>query len=224
MDFDVMMALIGLTVAAMAAILGIWMERDPEKPPRYSYALSALILMATGVGMFQSWSDHQDSEKMKEDMARMLQMLDKIAQSSETEHPELNEFVRNEVTAQSRSNPRVVQKLAQRMADEGTDPSDMLGSYMPAADVEGLQRGGRLTVKAKAHATTAAGATTPAVVHRPRTRFGQPRPEAKPTPTPTPTTATPPAPPAKPEAETKEAKDHKEGKDKDHKEGKPATR
>src|SRR5687767_1932377 len=105
MDFEVLMALIGLSVAAGAAILGMSMERDQEKPPRYTYALSGLILMATGVGMWQSWNDHQENEKMKEDLARVLQMLDKMAQASENENTELAEFVKNEVSAQSRANP-----------------------------------------------------------------------------------------------------------------------
>jgi hypothetical protein len=162
MNLEIIITLVGLTVAGTAAILGIWMERDRNKPPRYAYALSVLILMATFVSMFQTYQDAKQSEKIEADMARMLQMLDKIATTSEVEIPELNEFVKTEVATQSRANPAVVQKMAQRMADEGDDPTEALGSYLPAADVEKMQRKGELklkppTTKLAATAAPAAG-------------------------------------------------------------------
>jgi hypothetical protein len=160
MNLEIIITLVGLTVAGTAAILGIWMERDRNKPPRYAYALSVLILMATFVSMFQTYQDAKQSEKIEADMARMLQMLDKIATTSEVEIPELNEFVKTEVATQSRANPAVVQKMAQRMADEGEDPTEALGSYLPAADVEKMQRKGELKLKPPTTklATTAAPA------------------------------------------------------------------
>jgi hypothetical protein len=147
MDTDLIITLVGLVVAGLAAVLGIWVERDKEKPPRYAYALSILILLATIVGMYQCYSDAKQNEKLEADMARMLQMLDKIAANTEVEIPELEEFVNTEIAAQSRSNPAVVAKLAQRVADEGGDPGQMLSKRLPASDVEGLQRKGELNVK-----------------------------------------------------------------------------
>lgn len=147
MDTDLMITLVGLTVAGLAAILGIWVERDQTKPPRYAYALSILILLATVVGMFQCYTDAKQGEKLEADMARMLQMLDKIASSSEVAIPELDEFVRTEIATQSRANPAVVTKLAQRVSDEGGNPGEMLAKHLPASEVEGLERKGGLTVK-----------------------------------------------------------------------------
>lgn len=215
MDFEVMMAIIGLTVAAFAAILGIWMERDAKKPPRYAYALSILILLASGVGMWQSWNDHQDSEKLKEDLARVLQMLDKIAQNSDQENAELNEFVKSEVAAQSRARPAVVKKLAQRVADEGGDANDVLGTYLPASEVESLARQGKLKTKPAAAPRPAAapapggppgGNAAPPPPRRPRLRYGERRPDA--------------APPPKPAPLPADAADRRDARDKD-KDGKP---
>lgn len=142
LSLEVIFTLIGLTVAGLAAVLGIWMERDPRKPPRYAWALSVLILMATGVGMYQTYQDARASEKMEADMARMLQTLDKIAQNSDVELPDLNAFLKGELEAQSRANPDVVEKFAQRVSDDGGDPTDVLGSYLPPSEMEQINRAG----------------------------------------------------------------------------------
>jgi len=140
MNIGLVATLAGLSVAGLAAVLGIWMERDQAKPPRYAYALSILILMATSVGLLQAYLDAESSAKLEEDMARMLEMLDELAQNSED--PALSEFVASEMKAQSRSNPRVVGKLRNRVAKRGGDPDAMLGRHLPAGDIKGGGKGG----------------------------------------------------------------------------------
>ena len=140
LDMGLLVTMVGVIVAGFAAVLGIWMERDPNKPPRYAYALSALILLATVVSVAQSYLDAKAGEKMEEDMARMLQRMDQIAANSND--PELQELIKSELSAQSRANPDVVEKLAQRVVDDGGDPAEMLGKHLDAADVEGIARKG----------------------------------------------------------------------------------
>jgi hypothetical protein len=158
---DLIITEIGILVAGFAAVLGIWLERDHSKPPRYAWWLSLLIVLCTFVGMFQTLADAKEGAKLESDMARMLATLDKIAQSSEVEIPALNEFVKSEVSAQARANPDVVKKVAQRVADEGGDPAEMLGSYLPPSEVESVARKGALTTRAakvKKDAPAAGGA------------------------------------------------------------------
>ena len=145
LDPGLIVAMTGVLVAGLAAVLGIWMERDQSKPPRYAYALSALILLATVVSVMQSYLDAKAGEKMEEDMARMLQRMDEIAANSDD--PALQELIGAELAAQSRANPDVVQKLAQRVADEGGDPTEMLGRHMDASEVENVSRKGLMKVK-----------------------------------------------------------------------------
>ncbi|MGB1275363.1 MAG: hypothetical protein ACPG77_06400, partial [Nannocystaceae bacterium] len=76
--------------------------------------------------MFQSLGDAQASAKLEEDMARMLQQLDKIA-NSEGGNPALNEFISGELKTQSRANPDIVGKLQERIEADGGDPGAMLG-------------------------------------------------------------------------------------------------
>ncbi len=148
MSIEVIVTLIGLVVAGLAAVLGIWVERDPKKPPRYAYALSVLILLATIVGMFQTYMDAKEAEKMESDMARMLAMLDKIAAEHGDAIPELNDLVKTEIAAQSRANPSMVAKVAQRVADDGRDPVQTLSRALPPSEVQDLQRKGRINVAA----------------------------------------------------------------------------
>jgi hypothetical protein len=161
MSMDLIITLVGLSVAGLAAVLGIWVERDKTKPPRYAYALSILILMATAVGMFQTYMDAMQGDQMQADMARMLQMLEKVSSNSEVEIPELQQFVQAELATQSRANPKVVEKFAQRVVDEGGDPGEVLSKHLPAADVESIQRKGTLS-KVKPPSAPAAGATVAA--------------------------------------------------------------
>lgn len=152
-----MITLAGLAVAGFSSLLGMWLERDASKPKKIAFALSFLILLATGVGMVQAMLDAEEQDKMQEDMARMLATLDKIASSSDVAIPELDNLVKSELSAQSRSNPDIVKKMAQRVADEGGDPNAVLGSYLPASEVQEIGRKGGLKVKPPAVAVMSVG-------------------------------------------------------------------
>jgi hypothetical protein len=161
-DYDLLITMIGLLVAGMAAIIGIWVERDPKRPPRYAIWLSALIALATGVSMFQTYDDDQDQKKVEADLARVLQQMDKIASTSTVDIPELNDLLKTELAAQSRANPDVVRGFAQRVADEGGDPAEVVAAYLPESEVQGMQRKGTFTVKPAKPTTAAAVATAEA--------------------------------------------------------------
>jgi len=138
LNMGLLVTLMAVFVAGLAAVLGIWMERDKNKPPRYAWALSALIILATFVSLMQSYLDQKEQDELKEDMARLLSTMDKLA--TESDDPALKELVRSELTAQSRSNPEVIDKVAQRVSDEGRDPGEVLGRNLDAADAEKVAR------------------------------------------------------------------------------------
>jgi hypothetical protein len=122
------------------------MERDPKKPPRYAWALSALILLATFVSLMQSFIDKKEQDVIKDDMARLLTTMDRLA--SESNDPALLELVKNELNAQTRSDPTMVERVAQRVSDEGRDPTEVLGKHLDAAEVEKVTRKGSIKAKA----------------------------------------------------------------------------
>jgi hypothetical protein len=136
-NVGLLVTLMAVFVAGLAAVLGIWMERDKKKPPRYAWALSALIVLATFV--------KREQDALKEDMARLLSTMDKLAH--ESDDPALKELVKSELTAQSRSNPEVIDKVAQRVSDEGRDPGEVLGRNLDAAEAEKVARKSKVKPK-----------------------------------------------------------------------------
>lgn len=163
MSEGLMFTVAGLTVAALSSVVGIWVQRDENKPPRWAIMLSLLIVLASGVGMAQAWLDNQQAEKMEADMARMLATLDKLV-SSGAASPELAEILKTEMKAQARSSPGVMRKVAQRVADDGGDPAAVLGNYISAADVQTLSRDG--DIKAATRAPEARAAAEPTRAQR----------------------------------------------------------
>ncbi|MCK9461938.1 MAG: hypothetical protein M0R80_20090 [Proteobacteria bacterium] len=153
MNTLLLVVLIGIAVAGLAAVVAIWVERDRTRPRKFAWALSVLILLATGVTILQSFlqdkqdkidqaADEAEKEKLRGDMARMMQTLDKIA--GESGDPRLQQFLSTEIEAQSRANPGVVQKLAQRYADEGEDPAQKLAKHLPKSEVQKMARSGSI--------------------------------------------------------------------------------
>jgi chromosome segregation ATPase len=137
MDTGLILALVGLGVAGLASILGIWMERDPHRPPRWAVGLTILIGAATVVSCFQSIADAAESAKTEEDLARVLQTLDKIASASGSDDPALNDFISKEMETQTRSNPDIIKKVAKRITAEGGDANAMLARHLPASELAG---------------------------------------------------------------------------------------
>ena len=144
-DMDLVVTFTAVFVAGLAAVLGIWMERDERKPPRYAWALSALILLATFVSLMQSFFDKSEQDALKDDMARLLTTMDRLA--TESDDPALLELVKSELNAQSRSDPTMVNRVAQRVSDEGRDPTEVLGKHLDAAEVEKVTRKGSIKAK-----------------------------------------------------------------------------
>jgi hypothetical protein len=143
-DADLFISEVGLTLTAISAVIGIWIDRDEERPLSYSIWLTVLVVFATGVGVVQAYADYEDEERLKGDIARILQKVDKIAHEGKADVPALNETLKNEVSAQSRDNPDVIAAIAQRVADEGGDPKVIFGTYLTDADVQGLAAKGKL--------------------------------------------------------------------------------
>jgi hypothetical protein len=142
---ELIFGIVAVAVAGLAAVVGIWMERDPRRPPKWAWGISILILMAMLVSVAQSYFDHQAGEKLEQDMARMLQQLDKLA--ADSEDPALQAFVTSELSAQARANPDIVEKLSERVEEDGGDAAEMLSKHMPASEVAALSKKGKVKKK-----------------------------------------------------------------------------
>lgn len=177
MDWGLILTFAAIMVAGVAAVVGLWMERDQARPPRWAVWLTVLILLTTGITVATSYSDSladeerdrtaatrfndlkgkaevlqssneqlqqaaeeskEREEKMADDMARVLLKLNEMA--GEGENPALQEFVKSEMTAQSRTNEGVVTAVAQRAADKGEDPDQVLARFLPENEIQRVKR------------------------------------------------------------------------------------
>ena len=46
MNIGMIVTFAGIIVAGLAGVLGVWMERDREAPPKWAWVFSAIILVA----------------------------------------------------------------------------------------------------------------------------------------------------------------------------------
>jgi hypothetical protein len=148
MDLGMLVGLAAVFVAALAGVLGVWMERERDNPPWFALLFSTLILFASSIEVvrtvYTSWTDSATQEKM----ASVLEQLAEISERSGD--PALASFVGNEL---ARSSPKMVKRLEKRAAANGRDPAAVRRKA-----AEGRQVNPGAPAKAKAGTGEGAGA------------------------------------------------------------------
>jgi hypothetical protein len=158
MDIGLLATFAGLTVAGLAGVLGVWMERDRSAPPKWAWVFSGLILIATGVEMSHSVVAAAEDSATDEAMARVLGNLTVI--SAKSDDPTLRSFVSSELAAQARNNPDVLEKAAEnagvdtdslkRRAAVGRRMAAGLPARRPGARGKAGKAGGKAKSRGKA--------------------------------------------------------------------------
>jgi len=141
-DLDLIVTLTALLVSGSTGVIGMWIERDPDRGIRVFLALALLCLLTTGISMYQALGEAREAAEQEEAMANVLQKLDTIMQTAGVEVPAINELVKSELASASRDNPDLVKKVAQRVSDSVGNPATVLSSYLPADEVKRIQRSG----------------------------------------------------------------------------------
>jgi hypothetical protein len=121
MDTGLVVTFVGIVVAGLAGILGVWLERDRTAPTRWAYVFTWLILIATGLKLANSIAQKAESAESEEALARVLERL--VVLSERGTNPALERFVGAELDAQARSNPEVMERLKVRVEANGGDPT-----------------------------------------------------------------------------------------------------
>ena len=73
---------IALFLGGGAAVLGIWVDRDKTRPVIFGATMSVLIITAVTVGAVQGLLDAQANIQKRQDLTRMLEMVNEIARKS----------------------------------------------------------------------------------------------------------------------------------------------
>ena len=120
MDLGLIVTFAGVIVAGIAGVLGVWMERDSDAPPKWAWVFSVLIVVATGVELSHSTVAASEEGETDEAMARVLGQLAVLSQNGG--NPALSSFVDSELAAQARNNPKLMDKVAKKA---GTDANSL---------------------------------------------------------------------------------------------------
>jgi len=97
-SLGLIMSTCALAIGGISAVLGIWIDRDQQRPIAFAAVMSVLICAAVTVGMTQSYLDAVSAIEQKQDLKRMLGMVSEIAVASG------NAELANIVQAESGSN------------------------------------------------------------------------------------------------------------------------
>jgi len=170
-ELGLFVAEFGILVTAASAAVGIWIERDREKSLRNPITLTIFVFFAAALGMYQCRQEDAEQAELEDDLAKILEQLDQVANKSEVDMPDLNDLLKAEVMIHGRANPRVLMSLAKRIAANGGDPLVVLASYLPEADLQAMRREGRFD---EAMEALQANNENPAAVptSRPKLTFG----------------------------------------------------
>ena len=152
MDIGILVSFAGIVVAALAGVLGVWMERDRGAPARWAWVFSGFIFVAMTIEMVHSIAAEADEGQTNEAMARVLEQLSDLAASGD--NPALAQFVGAELAAQARNNPKVMKRLERKIAAKGGDPQSIRRRA-----AEGRRSAAGLPARAPGKAGKAGGAT-----------------------------------------------------------------
>ncbi|MFT5680201.1 MAG: hypothetical protein ACI8RZ_001107 [Myxococcota bacterium] len=123
MNIGMIVTFAGVVVAALAGVLGVWMERDREAPPRWAWVFSVIIIVAMFIEMGHSIAQASEDSETEESMARVLEQLADIAASGN--NPALEQFVGAELAMQARANPGVMDRLEKKVEAKGGDATSL---------------------------------------------------------------------------------------------------
>ncbi|MCK6507273.1 hypothetical protein L6R53_28525, partial [Myxococcota bacterium] len=169
MDIGLIVSFAGVIVAALAGILGVWMERDPGSPKTWGFIFSGFIVVASGVELSNTVSGEAEAAATDATLATVLEAMSELA--SKGNNPALEQFVGAELAVQARANPQVVKKMEKNIAAKGGDPKAVtrkaaegrrmaagLPASKPAAGARPTLGGARAPGAAKAAKAGRAGA------------------------------------------------------------------
>mgnify|MGYP002632589113 CR=1 FL=1 len=124
MSMGLLVTFIGVIVAGLAGVLGVWMERDPKGGKAFPVVFSVLILGASTVELVHALASQVEAEMTDAKMARLLGSMAELAASGD--NPALSSYVGTELAIAARANPNIVKKMEASVEAKGGDPDSVM--------------------------------------------------------------------------------------------------
>jgi hypothetical protein len=161
-----LVSMVGVIIAALAGVLGVWMERDPDGPRRWAFVFSGLIVFASGGELINTATADARDNATDAKLATVLEAMSELA--AKGNNPALEQYVGAELAVQARANPTVVKKMEKSIAAKGGDPtavtrraaegrrvaSGLTAQKAPAGERPSLGAGARATKRGEGDAST----------------------------------------------------------------------
>jgi hypothetical protein len=125
-----------VVVAGLAAVVGLWMERDPHRPPRWAWSLSGLILVTTIVTIVTSYNDKLEGDARDAAAAIRYDDLKKRSTLLQEGNDRLEEAAGDSKEREEKMQDDIARMLVKlnEMAASSTDPAvkELVKSEMAA--------------------------------------------------------------------------------------------
>ena len=121
MGIGLLVSFVGVLVAALAGVLGVWMERDPKASVLWGMFFSFLIAASSGVELIRTAALSVEQSQVDAQLANLLGKLGELSANN----PDLEQFVSAELAVQARANPGVVSRMEDNVRAAGGDPASV---------------------------------------------------------------------------------------------------
>jgi hypothetical protein len=115
MNLGLFTAIVALILTGLSSLIGLWVDRDPQRPPRWAVALSGMVVLSTLLGLVQLWDKHLSVRRSEEMLARILDDLDQLAGRD----PAVDRYVDQAIQSQVQTNPNFVVDFGERTVARG---------------------------------------------------------------------------------------------------------
>jgi hypothetical protein len=125
MEWGLILTIGAVLVAGLAAVVGLWMERDPNRPPRWAWSLTFLILITTIVTIVTSYNDKLEGDAAEAAASKRYEDIKRRAELLQDGNERLEEAAGESKDREEKMGDDIARMLVKlnAMASTSTDPA-----------------------------------------------------------------------------------------------------
>jgi hypothetical protein len=125
MEWGLLLTIGAVVIAGLAAVVGLWMERDPNRPPRWAWSLTILILITTIVTVVTAYNDKLEGDAAEAAAAKRYEDIKRRAELLQDGNERLEEAAGESKDREEKMGDDIARMLVKlnAMASASTDPA-----------------------------------------------------------------------------------------------------
>jgi hypothetical protein len=145
MEWGLILTIGAVVVAGLAAVVGLWMERDPNRPPRWAWSLTFLILITTIVTIVTSYNDKLEGDAAEAAAAKRYDDIKRRAELLQDGNERLEEAAGESKDREEKMGDDIARMLV-KLNDMAKDSTDPKVQEMVKAEMAAQSRGNEAVV------------------------------------------------------------------------------